>query len=315
MPRHARLDAPGTLHHVMARGIEHTRIFRDDADRAVFLGHIEELIEKTGTRIPAWSIIDNHFHLLIKSGPLGLAVFMRKLMTRYAVYFNRRHLRAGHLFQNRYKSVLCEEDPYFLELVRYIHLNPLRAKIVASLAELDRYPWCGHSAITGKTARTWQDRVYVLINFSNHVPEAIRLYRAFVAKGKNMGKRPELTGGGLLASLGRSPPPREDRIAHDARILGGGEFVMRILSVTEGRLATQPVDKDAVIARICRKFGIHEEQLRNGSRRRAVTEARVEIIGELVAKSGVSLTEVGRLIGISTSGVANVLKRAEGLGE
>jgi REP element-mobilizing transposase RayT len=111
----------------MARGIDQTNIFVDDADRAKFLGIVEELVFKTGTKIPAWSIMDNHYHLLILSGPLGLPAFMRKLMTRYAVYFNKRRHRAGHLFQNRYKSVVCEEEPYFLELVRYIHLNPLRA--------------------------------------------------------------------------------------------------------------------------------------------------------------------------------------------
>jgi len=75
---------------------------------------------------------------------------MRRLMTGYAVTFNRRHRRAGHLFQNRYKSVICEEDPYLLELIRYIHLNPLRAGLVKDLKELDRYPWTGHSAILGR---------------------------------------------------------------------------------------------------------------------------------------------------------------------
>ena len=75
---------------------------------------------------------------------------MRRLMTGYAVTFNKRHKRLGHLFQNRYKSVVCEEDPYLLELIRYIHLNPLRAKLVQDLKELDKYPWTGHSAILGK---------------------------------------------------------------------------------------------------------------------------------------------------------------------
>ena len=85
---------------------------------------------------------------------------MRKLMTRYAVYFNRRHRRSGHLFQNRYKSIVCEEEPYLLELIRYIHLNPLRAKVVNSLDELDTYPWCGHAALMGKILCNWQDRKY-----------------------------------------------------------------------------------------------------------------------------------------------------------
>lgn len=315
MPRHARLDAPGTLHHVMARGIDRTKIFVDDADRGRFLGYLEELVDRTRTRIPAWSLIDNHFHLLILSGPNGLASLMRKLMTRYAVYFNRRHQRTGHLFQNRYKSVVCEEDAYFLELVRYIHLNPLRAGIVASLDELDRYPWCGHSVIVGRTAGSWQDRMYVLRNFSNDTAEATRFYRAFVDEGRERGKRPELTGGGLLRSLGRVPFRRESRIAHDARILGGGEFVLKILNETESLPGAQPVDKETVIARICQDMDIHEEQLRNGSRRRVVTEARVRIIEALVVRSGFPLTEVARLIGISPSGVANVLKRIEGMGK
>jgi putative transposase len=98
MPRHARLDAPGTLHHVMGRGIERTQIFRSDSDREKFVAYIQELVGETGTRIPAWSLVGNHFHLLLFSGTQGLPSFMRKLLTRYAVYFNRKHDRTGHLF-------------------------------------------------------------------------------------------------------------------------------------------------------------------------------------------------------------------------
>jgi putative transposase len=230
-------------------------------------------------------------------------------MTRYAVSFNKRHHRTGHLFQNRYKSVVCEEEPYFLELVRYIHLNPLRAGIVTSLSALDTYPWCGHSAIMGRTTRAWQDRIPVLMHFSKSVAEAVLLYHAFVDEGKERGKQPELTGGGLTRSVGGAPLRKENRVAYDARILGSGDFVTRVLNEMERRPDRQPVDKDGVIARICEEFGIHQEQLRNGSRRKAVTEARVRIIEKLVNESGVSLTEVAGLIGISPSGVGNVLKR------
>ena len=90
-----------------------------------------------------------HFHILLRTGPTPLSKTMRRLMTGYAVTFNKRHKRSGHLFQNRYKSIVCEEDPYLLELIRYIHLNPLRAKLVQDLEELDKYPWAGHSAILG----------------------------------------------------------------------------------------------------------------------------------------------------------------------
>ena len=149
MPRQPRLDAPGVLQHVMARGIERRKIFRDDKDRVSFLERFAMILEETQTQCYAWALIPNHFHLLLRTGPTPLSKVMRRLMTGYAVTFNLRHRRSGHLFQNRYKSVVCEEDPYLLELIRYIHLNPLRAKLVQDLKELDKYPWTGHSAILG----------------------------------------------------------------------------------------------------------------------------------------------------------------------
>jgi len=140
MPRQPRLDAPGLLQHVMARGIERREIFKDDKDRNSFLQRFAIILEETQTQCYAWALIPNHFHLLVRIGPTPLSKVMRRLMTGYAVTFNKRHKRSGHLFQNRYKSVICEEDPYLLELIRYIHLNPLRACIVNDLKELDNIP-------------------------------------------------------------------------------------------------------------------------------------------------------------------------------
>jgi REP element-mobilizing transposase RayT len=150
MPRQPRLDAPGVLQHVMARGIERREIFKDDKDRKSFLGRLATILEETQTQCYAWALIPNHFHLLLRIGQTPLSTVMRRLMTGYAVTFNIRHRRSGHLFQNRYKSVICEEDPYLLELIRYIHLNPLRAKLVKNLKDLDKYLWTGHSAILGR---------------------------------------------------------------------------------------------------------------------------------------------------------------------
>jgi putative transposase len=134
----------------MARGIERRKLFRDDKDRKSFLDRLANILEETQTQCYAWALIPNHFHILLRTGTVPLSKVMRKLMTGYAVTFNQRHKRSGHLFQNRYKSIICEEDPYLLELIRYIHLNPLRAGMVKDLKELDKYPWSGHSAILGR---------------------------------------------------------------------------------------------------------------------------------------------------------------------
>ena len=125
---------------------------------------------------------------------------MRRLLTGYAISYNYRHRRHGHLFQNRYKSILCQEDTYLLELVRYIHLNPLRAGIVRDIGRLHRYPYCGHSVLLGKYDRDWQDTDYVLRLFDNTVSGARRRYREFVQKGVEQGRRPELSVGGLVRS-------------------------------------------------------------------------------------------------------------------
>mgnify|MGYP002154995327 CR=1 FL=1 len=143
MPRAARLDITGLLQHVIVRGIEKRDIFLDDEDRQAFLIRFSKLLQETETDCLAWGLLSNHAHFLLRLKRTKLAILMRRLLTSYAVHFNLRHQRSGHLFQNRYKSIVCEEDPYLLELVRYIHLNPLRTDLVKEIRELDSYPWSG----------------------------------------------------------------------------------------------------------------------------------------------------------------------------
>jgi putative transposase len=230
MPRKKRIDAPGALHHIMLRGIERRKIFRDDLDRQAFLDRLGKLLTETSTPCFAWALLPNHAHLLLRSSGVSFSTVMRRLLTGYAVTFNLRHKRHGHLFQNRYKSILCEEDAYLLELVRYIHLNPLRAKLVRDMAQLDEYPYAGHSAIVGTVERDWQDVGHVLEHFGSTGAEARREYRQFVQDGIKMVRRPELVGGGLIRSLGgwseaKSRLEDEPRMMSDERILGDGDFV------------------------------------------------------------------------------------------
>ena len=202
MPRKARIDAPGAVHHIIVRGIERGIIFRDDKDRNDFLTRLGKILNETKTPCFAWALIPNHFHLLLKTGSLPVATVMGRLLTGYATSFNRRHHRSGHLFQNRYKSILCQEDAYLKELVRYIHLNPLRATIVPDVSELDRYAFSGHSYLIGKRSNDWQamDEVFALFGEGKSV--ARRRYRAFIMKGVALGTQPDLVGGGLIRSAG-----------------------------------------------------------------------------------------------------------------
>ena len=177
MPRQARIDAPGALHHIICRGIERRNIFKDNTDRNRFLERLGSVLQKSSTPCYGWALIPNHFHLLLKTGKEPIAQIMRRLLTGYAVTFNRRHRRYGRLFQNRYKSILCQENTYLLELVRYIHLNPIRAGIVKDLKSLGRYSYTGHSVIMGKRKNPWQDTDSVLQLFGKSQYAARKKYR------------------------------------------------------------------------------------------------------------------------------------------
>ena len=322
MPRQARLDAPGTLHHVMIRGIEGSTIFGDDEDRKDFLSRVGDLTEKTGTRILAWVLMDNHVHFLLFSGPKGITSFMRKLLTGYAIRFNRKHQRSGHLFQNRYKSIVCEEDPYLLELVRYIHLNPLRASVVESVEGLDRYRWSGHSVLVGKQKNDWQEVAYVLSFFGREKRKAIRAYRRFVEERKGQGRRLELVGGGLIRSLGgwsqvMSLRGKGKKIEHDARVLGSGDFVGEILREADKKLRRQLRNRererviDRTIKEECAKGGVKEAEVRNGGQRRVVSTVRGRIAYYLSQEMGIPMAEIARHLGVCTSAIAKAVKSLE----
>jgi putative transposase len=183
MPRGPRLDAPGVLHHVMARGITRQPIFRDDADRDDFVHRLARLADAQSVSVYAWALMPNHFHVLLRTGRQPLARSMRSLLTGYAGAFNRRHRLSGHLFQNRYKSIVCEEEVYLLELVRYLHLNPLRAGMVSDLGALAQYADSGHGALVGSHRYEWQETEAVLGQFGTTRGRAQREYVRFVEAG------------------------------------------------------------------------------------------------------------------------------------
>lgn len=149
----------------MVRGINKETIFANNEDKIRFLDRLGQNVTEGNCTVYAWVLMDNHIHLLFKSGKQGISAIMRKLLTWYAQYHNRIHRRTGHLFENRYKSILCDEDTYLLALVRYIHLNPLRASAVQTIEQLDRYAWCGHQTLIGKAKHLWMDVDYVISQF------------------------------------------------------------------------------------------------------------------------------------------------------
>jgi REP element-mobilizing transposase RayT len=326
----------------MARGIERTKIFRDDKDRKSFLERFADVLESTQTQCYAWALIPNHFHALLRTGATPLSKVMRRVMTGYAVTFNKRHRRNGHLFQNRYKSIVCEEDPYLLELVRYIHLNPLRAGLVEDIKGLDDYLWAGHSAIVGRVGnplipqqsnrperrssanepakllaeKTIED---VLFHFGESVKVARRRYREFVEEGVTMGRRPELQGGGLVRSAGGDKRlllggKKEDGEEGDERVLGSGDFVNDALSKAGARWEARKVPKmslEALIERVGSCLDIKAESICSSRCRGKVSDARSMICHLAVNDMGYSASDVARALCISRVNAGRAVVRGK----
>jgi REP element-mobilizing transposase RayT len=178
MARQLRLDYPGAVHHITARGNERRPIFRCDRDRLLFLQLLGETVRRFGWSVTAWVLMTNHFHLVVETPDANLSRGMQWLMGAYAMAFNRRHRRSGHLFQGRFHSFLIDSDAYLAEVLRYVVLNPVRAGIVDDPA---KYRWSSYRATAGlNDAPEWLDRQKALQFFGDDKATAASLYAEFV---------------------------------------------------------------------------------------------------------------------------------------
>jgi REP element-mobilizing transposase RayT len=324
MPRRSRIDAPGALQHIIARGINRRKIFLDDADRDNFLERLGRILSETQTDCFAWALIPNHFHLLLRTGTTPISTVMRRLLTGYAVSYNFRHRRHGHLFQNRYKSILCQQDAYLLELVRYIHLNPLRAGLVKDLRALNHHRYCGHRNIVGKSSHDWQNVDYILKLFSPNRAEAVRKYREYVRKALSQGKRPDLVGGGLVRSVGgwsalKALRRSGDYRKGDERILGGSDFVKGVLAQAKEnyerkqQVQLEGLSFEDVIKRVAELLDVPTDKILAGGKQKQTVAARSLLCFWAASELSISQVELSQKLKISQPAVSMSVRRGEAL--
>jgi putative transposase len=324
MPRQARIDAPGAFHHIICRGQERRRIFQDDLDRDNFLSRLATILQKTSTLCFAWVLIPNHLHLLLQTGNVPIATVMERLLTGYAGGFNRRYNRHGHVFQNRYKSILCQRDSYLLELVRYIHLNPIRAGIAKSMEELKVYRYCGHGQLLGIGNATWQSTCDVLSRFDQNTALAQAKYETYVAEGLALGRRPELAGGGLIRSAGgweKIALARRfgEHLKSDERILGDSDFVDEVLSAANERMESRclcsqkGLDLEKVAQKVADLLEIPVSEVWREGKKSLTVQARSLLCYWAIRDLGLTATAVGKRLNLTQSGATRAAQRGEGL--
>ncbi len=247
----------------MLRGNGGQDIFFDDEDRYHLYLLIQQGVERYGHRIHGFCCMTNHIHLAIQVAEDSLSGIMQNLSFRYTRWVNKKQARTGHLFQGRYKAILVDANTYLLELVRYIHLNPVRAGMVENPED---YAWSGHRAYLGIETLPWLETDWVLSQFAKRLKTCRQRYEAFLRAGKEEGYRQEFHQGG-----------------EDGRVLADDRFLEQVLG---NRVRSSPeVSLEEIVAYVSSEYDVREEELRGPSRNRVVSEARA-VIGWLNRRLG-----------------------------
>ena len=308
MPRKPRLDIQGCIYHIINRGIEKRSIFLDDNDKKHFIDLLARILTETNTMIFAFALIPNHFHILIMRGTTPVSDVMRSITGGYAQYFNKKYNRSGYLFQGRYKAILCQKEPYFLELVRYINLNPIRVGIVRTVSELSSYKFSSHPYISGKIKSDWFNPDHVLNQFASSEKKAIGRYIKFIEDG--IGHKTDLSGGGLIRSLkylGKS----EEKIMYDDRVLGDGDFVYQVLLDEEGeKQKTNKVEFDALLSIVCNDYNLTASNILGKTRVGNTPKARATLAYLMSSKMGSSSSDIAKQLQCTSSAVSKMIGRA-----
>jgi len=316
MPRMARLESPGSLVHIMAHSIEGKLLFIDEQDRNEFLSRFEKGLANTGFHCYTWVLMDNHYHLFIKTSSLPTSKLMRGLNSGYARYYNKKYNRRGYLFQDRFKSLLCQDQDYAVQLIKYINLNPLRAGMVKSLEQLKTWPWCGHGCLLGERdahGQTFQKREECLRRFGDNEEDAIKSYLESLLQSCGI----EIAG--QLSSI------EAIEIAGSCKgwpaVIGDPEFVKNAMEEykyflnRKHRKADYPFILESVSVEVCEEYHITLKELKHRGRKDNRSDARAVFCYRLHVNEFIPLAVIANYLGITIPPVAILVQKGAAISE
>jgi REP element-mobilizing transposase RayT len=276
MPRPLRIHVPGAFYHVTLRGNHRQDIFFSPQDRALFCELLDEVNARFNARLHAYCLMTNHVHLLTQVADVPLGRLMLRVASRYARTVQKRFKTTGHLFERRYHAILVDADEYLLKLVRYIHLNPVRARMVE---RVDDYPWSSHHAYTGRSPQPGVTTDFVLRLFHSQRQQAIAEYQRFINSQSGID----------------APSPLLERNPNDLRVLGDDQFAATMLDAAWRPRSRKTLDE--VIQEACERFGVTRQALQSASRRRSLTYTRAWVAHQATSLRITSLAQVARSFG------------------
>jgi putative transposase len=292
MPRPPRIDIPGALYHVIARGNQRQTLFRDTADYSRYEALLARYQQRHAYTLHAYVLMPNHLHLLLSPARVSLAKTMQGLQQSYTGYFNRRYRMVGHCFQGRYKAILCEADSYLLELVRYLHLNPVRAGLAARPEE---YGWSSHRRYLSGHDGDGVAVEAILERFSPIRRRAVTAYRNFVEEGLPTGHRDDLY------------------TLFDQQLLGGERFAESMESQARHAPIKPPIEvsMDVITGAVAKVFAVSQSQMRSGGRSRPAAAARAVAAYLSREEAALRLRTVAQYFGRTEATLSLALLRLE----
>jgi REP element-mobilizing transposase RayT/DNA-binding transcriptional ArsR family regulator len=288
MPRRPRLHVPGGLFHIVLRGNGHQDIFFDDEDRRLWEQFLQAGLNRYSHRIHAYCWMTNHVHMAIQAHTIPLARFVGTLASRYAKAINKKLGRSGHLFERRYRPTIVQAESYLKELVRYIHLNPVRAGMVNEPVD---YPWSSHIDYLGSTPPPWLTRDWVLAAFGPTEKSARQSYAKFMQETQSDSVMEEF----------RASPNQDDRV------LGDDGFLASMARAERSVPAIETLDQ--IVLNACRRHCVTEADLASPSLSRLYARIRAEIALEALERGVSSVTEVARRFGRSQPSLSRTMSR------
>lgn len=288
MARSLRIHVPGAMYHVTLRGNHRQDIFFAPQDRELLTEIFMEAIGRWNARVHAYCYMTNHLHALVQVSDCPLGRLILHVAGQYARRLQASLLTTGHLFERRYHAVLVDTDSYLLELLRYIHLNPVRGHLVTSA---DDYPWSSHHVYSGRRDESWVTTDFALSMLHVDRRQAVQAYRRFVSA--------------CVAEAVTSPLAACN--SNDGRILGGDEFARRMLGPAWRPPSTRTIEQ--IVDEACEQFGVTLERLRSASRERPLTEVRAWITQQTVSNRVASLAAVARYLNLDESSLRYAVKR------
>ena len=276
MARKPRVEFDGALYHVIVRGNQRQRTFHDDRDRESYLQRIEHYRQRYRFRLYAYVLMSNHVHLLMESQRVGLSKIMQGIQGSYTQSYNRRHRKVGHLFQGRYKAILCDRDAYLMELVRYIHLNPGRLKVPD---DPWRYRWSSYGAYLGKASPVKIDSEEVLSRFGSNLGAARREYQRFMEEGLRQGHDEK-----YYETI-------------DQRFLGEEKFIIKVAERTEAKeieMKGKMVGFTRLLQAVCTARGVEVKGIVQAGRLRQWVGIRAQLVYLARQWGGMTTKELGQ---------------------